>query len=635
LKSFFTTGTLASKKIVEWGNSTVSNAGEFFQELATHCGKGDALEGLTCTPETDALVGGGTFPYSIGNIFNFGNNGAKLSELIANTGAHPYPLSAVVTAAPDLLIMRGPLINDVRNGACNLVCSEGLLTTALNTLTSSLPNMQILLTVENSLLASDPGAYGWVTAVATTETLVDGSASGVTSAGSHIVTVASMPDSIYPGPLLVSNVAPAQVIINSGLGDAETVTVTAVSGNTFTANFAILHTNGFSVVATMPTASQAYSAILRQAVLSMKDEYTNVSVLDLQSALYGTVAPQNSALMLNQLHPGPSGRIAEADLIADYLLKVRNGDPAMPTPPGTLLAGMGNYPTGLNIGAMGGSGIIPYGVNGASGSWRGVEAYTNGSVRWLFGADNVSESGSNAGSNWSLNAYSDTGVFLGQYLSINRSTANANFLGSQILLGSNVATSVQVVRNGISGSSRTDDYLTSGFNRWSNGVVSTPESGSNSGSDWTLTAYNDSGSLLGNWISIIRADGSVTFGGRTFSLVGNVINIGGNATTGIIGNNINGAAGNWKGTVSQSAGVNDWLWGEDVSGNYTVRGYPSGVASDYLVINKTTGLTTLLDKLVVGSGGSANHTVCWKADGETLGYCSVVVAADGTCGTCN
>jgi hypothetical protein len=34
------------------------------------------------------------------------------------------------------------------------------------------------------------------------------------------------------------------------------------------------------------------------------------------------------------------------------------------------------------------------------------------------------------------------------------------------------------------------------------------------------------------------------------------------------------------------------------------------------------------------AGGSANHAICWKADGKTLGYCSVVVDASGICGTC-
>lgn len=41
------------------------------------------------------------------------------------------------------------------------------------------------------------------------------------------------------------------------------------------------------------------------------------------------------------------------------------------------------------------------------------------------------------------------------------------------------------------------------------------------------------------------------------------------------------------------------------------------------------------DGVIDAKGGSANHAICWKADGKTLGYCSVVVAADGTCGTCN
>lgn len=40
-------------------------------------------------------------------------------------------------------------------------------------------------------------------------------------------------------------------------------------------------------------------------------------------------------------------------------------------------------------------------------------------------------------------------------------------------------------------------------------------------------------------------------------------------------------------------------------------------------------------RVSVTTGGSANHAICWKADGKTLGFCSAVVASDGTCGTCN
>lgn len=39
-------------------------------------------------------------------------------------------------------------------------------------------------------------------------------------------------------------------------------------------------------------------------------------------------------------------------------------------------------------------------------------------------------------------------------------------------------------------------------------------------------------------------------------------------------------------------------------------------------------------RVILDTAGAANHTVCWKSDGKTLGYCSTAVASDGTC-TCN
>lgn len=38
--------------------------------------------------------------------------------------------------------------------------------------------------------------------------------------------------------------------------------------------------------------------------------------------------------------------------------------------------------------------------------------------------------------------------------------------------------------------------------------------------------------------------------------------------------------------------------------------------------------------IIAEVGGSANKAVCWKSDGKTLGYCSSLVGADGSC-TCN
>ncbi len=61
-----------------------------------------------------------------------------------------------------------------------------------------------------------------------------------------------------------------------------------------------------------------------------------------------------------------------------------------------------------------------------SGSETGLlfSTYSSGSTsnRWQFGKDNGTESGSNAGSNFFINRYTDAGVFLGQPLRIARST---------------------------------------------------------------------------------------------------------------------------------------------------------------------------------------------------------------------
>ncbi len=51
------------------------------------------------------------------------------------------------------------------------------------------------------------------------------------------------------------------------------------------------------------------------------------------------------------------------------------------------------------------------------------------------------------------------------------------------------------------------------------------------------------------------------------------------------------------------------------------------------------GTSTPSQKLEVAgnasfAGGSANHAICWKTDGKTLGYCSDAIASDGSC-TCN
>lgn len=136
-------GGFAGKKVVVWGNSTVSNAVYFFQEFDTYTASGSALAGLAAA-----------------NVFNYGNNGASLAALLAGEG--PYPIAAVIAVQPDLLIVRGPLIDDVRLGQTDLAQATQLLRQALDQVITGSPHTDILLTSENSLLTTDVDGHGYV-----------------------------------------------------------------------------------------------------------------------------------------------------------------------------------------------------------------------------------------------------------------------------------------------------------------------------------------------------------------------------------------------------------------------------------------------------------------------------------------
>jgi len=290
LKSWFA-GGIAGKKIVYWGNSTVSNAYQMFNDLGDQTASRGLLSGLeyrrdmegvesdangnvTVTLEapvkykagqwvsprfTDPLdnaiywrpsvqiksVHGNTFTYTLprlgktsytkdngqvtGSILNFGNNGATLRGMLA--GDVLYPASLVCSEKPDLLIIRGPLINDVRLGRRNLSQAETLEKEALAQFRKCIPNAAILLTTENSLLTTDTGEH-WV----------------------------------------------------------------------------------------QPNANaQKYTNIMHDAVMAMKGIYANVEVLDVMAIVYGTNCPASSPLMSNQLHPSAKGQHKESGALLDVI----------------------------------------------------------------------------------------------------------------------------------------------------------------------------------------------------------------------------------------------------------------------------------------------------------------------------
>jgi hypothetical protein len=85
---------------------------------------------------------------------------------------------------------------------------------------------------------------------------------------------------------------------------------------------------------------------------------------------------------------------------------------------------------GGTAGSNAGTGTIAgFDINGAAGSTRRHRIQTNGSDRWQYGGSGTAESGANVGTNFRINAYDDTGVFIKTMVDITRDSKLA-FLGA-------------------------------------------------------------------------------------------------------------------------------------------------------------------------------------------------------------
>ncbi|MFI9271876.1 right-handed parallel beta-helix repeat-containing protein [Kitasatospora sp. NPDC052896] len=91
---------------------------------------------------------------------------------------------------------------------------------------------------------------------------------------------------------------------------------------------------------------------------------------------------------------------------------------------------------GATAGTSGGTGTISgFDINGAAGSSRRHQILTGSVARWAAGGTGDAETGSNAGTNWVLNSYSDTGVFLFSPITVTRATG-AVTLSTPLPIGS-------------------------------------------------------------------------------------------------------------------------------------------------------------------------------------------------------
>jgi hypothetical protein len=257
--------------------------------------------------------------------------------------------------------------------------------------------------------------------------------------------------------------------------------------------------------------------------------------------------------------------------------------------PGGAYAQLGAYPGGGTLAVYGNNSQITL-ANAGSGHVNAISGYSGTLYqRWSIAmGDATPESGSNAGSNFGITRFGDTGNQLGTAFSIRRSdglvTVGATLNVNQTLsvFGSAIAiygayTSFNMVKN--TGNANANQIMgyTGSLLRWQiqpgNGNV---ESGGNVGSDFGIYNYDDNGNYIAQPFAITRATGAVTInnsltvGGGVYATY--VHNSGETNTQTIM--NASGVfyvANNYAYYLARDGGSGAWNFVENSQWNFTVR----------------------------------------------------------------
>ena len=145
-----------------------------------------------------------------------------------------------------------------------------------------------------------------------------------------------------------------------------------------------------------------------------------------------------------------------------------------------------------------------------AGQAASLQGRTSGSLRWQMSlGDGVVETGGNAGSDFRLNRYDDSGSFIDAPFLIERSTGRAMFSGTP---GVNKA--ILAVNKLSSGTSAAIQGMNAGVVRWQLALGDvTAEGGVQTGSDFRVQRYNNAGNLIDVPLWIERSTGKVTLTG--------------------------------------------------------------------------------------------------------------------------
>ena len=248
-------------------------------------------------------------------------------------------------------------------------------------------------------------------------------------------------------------------------------------------------------------------------------------------------------------------------------------------------------------------------INAAAADPRNIAFQTAGLSRWAIYCDTAAESGSNAGCNFNIGAFSDAGGYNLDVVNINRANGlvtlgyGLTVAGATTMLGAlNISgQGVPLVLNNTAGSYRLLEFTTANVVRWEMGVGNDAESGSNAGATFNITAFADSGAYIASPLSITRSSGLTSInngltvsGGGTTTLSGLLTALGGITVTGEV---TLGAGNAGQTTIGGS--------GSFIGSNAIYSGSWKYIATDYAWFLRGDGATSDVVSLYVAPSGTA------------------------------
>ena len=143
-------------------------------------------------------------------------------------------------------------------------------------------------------------------------------------------------------------------------------------------------------------------------------------------------------------------------------------------------------------------------------------------LRWSFGQNNTTESGSNVGSDFQVIRFSDAGSSIDTPLKITRSSGQTfinNCLAYTLIVASPAGDS-DIQLNAVANQSAFVSLQSAGVKRWFFGKNNTAEGGSNTGSDFIITRYTDAGATIDNPFAVTRSTGLTTIASLSAQTIG-------------------------------------------------------------------------------------------------------------------